>query len=66
MIITIIQILFATATYLIIGAVISMNLDICDDDAIIAFTFFWAILFPIYAIVALIKTVIKLIKGDKE
>lgn len=64
MIVNIIGILFATAGYLIIGAVIANNLNIYDDDEIIAFTFFWVILFPIYAIVALIKTVIKLIKGE--
>lgn len=50
--------------YVSIGAIIGINIDYEDEEIIVAFTMFWAILFPIMGIMYFIKTLIKIFKEE--
>ena len=56
------EIVFGVIVYLVIGYVFGCSSD--DDEVLWACVVFWIILVPIYAMICLIRTLIKLFKGD--
>ena len=61
---TIFGIIMAVGIYICIGMAIGCKINCLDDDVMVAFTVFWIVLFPMVAIVCLVKVIVKLFRGD--